>query len=61
MIDKNADEEQAMIAGGNAGGEYLDSIGVTDLVTLSVEQYRTYVECVVTGYVNYLSENWSAE
>ena len=56
MIDKTHDEQAAMIAGGNAGGEYLDSICVTDLVTLSVEQYKQFIECVVSGYVEHLQK-----
>jgi hypothetical protein len=57
MIDKTHDEKAALVAGGNAGGEYLDSIGITDLVTLSVEQYQQYVECVVGGYIEHLERN----
>ena len=56
MIDKTHDEQAALVAGGNAGGEYLDSIGITDLVTLTVEQYQQYVECVVGGYIEHLEK-----
>lgn len=45
------------MAGGNAGGECLDSIGITDLVTLTVEQYQQYVECVVGGYIEHLEKS----
>lgn len=57
MIDKTHDEQAALVAGGNAGGQYLDSIGITDLVTLSVEQYQQYVECVVGGYLDHLQQS----
>ena len=57
MIDKTHDEQAALVAGGNAGGQYLGSIGITDLVTLSVEQYQQYVECVVGGYLDHLQQS----
>ena len=36
--------------------QYLDSIGKTDLATLSLEEWATFVECIVTGYCDQLRE-----
>lgn len=55
MIDKDKNEVLAIDAGGNAGGEYLDSINKTDLEKLSVEEWDQFVECIVTGYVDHLT------
>ena len=55
MIDKNKNEIAAIDAGGNAGGEYLDSIQKTDLGKLSVEEWDQFVECIITGYVDHLT------
>ena len=38
------------------GGEYLDSIGKTDLETLEPDEWLTFVETIVTGYCDHLRE-----
>ena len=55
MIDKTKNEIDAITHAGMMGGEFIDSIKVYDLTKLTVEQYNTFVECVVTGYQNHLS------
>ena len=56
MIDPTPNETAAMIAGGKAGGEYLESIGKTDLVALTQAEWDTFVEAIVTGYCDRLHE-----
>lgn len=40
----------ALAAGGRAGGEYLMSVGVTDVRTLTREQYAQFVFEIVAGW-----------
>jgi Family of unknown function (DUF6511) len=56
MIDPTPNEQAAFVRGGEMGGEYLDSIGRTDLETLERGEWLTFVEAVVTGYCDYLRE-----
>lgn len=56
MIDPTPNETAAMEHGGRMGGEYLDSIGRTDLASLPVEQWQAFVEAVVTGYCDALRD-----
>jgi hypothetical protein len=50
MIDPTPNEQAAMAAGGEAAGAYLESLGQSDLARLSVEEWRTLIEVIVTGY-----------
>lgn len=56
MIDPTPNEIAAMEHAGGMGGEYLDSLAKTDLATLTREEWRTFIEAVVTGYVERLGE-----
>lgn len=56
MIDPTPNEKAAFVHGGDMGGDYLDSIGKTNLQTLSREEWLTFVEAVVTGYCDHLRE-----
>lgn len=56
MIDPTPNEIAAMEAGGAAAGEYLESLGRSDLALLSVEEWRTLIETIVTGYCDALRE-----
>lgn len=56
MIDPTLNERAAMTEGGMGGGEYLESIGKTDLVTLTQAEWDTFVEVIVTGYCDHLRE-----
>ena len=51
MIDMTENERSAIIHGGNCGGEYLDSIRITDLARLTQANYETFIRCVVSGYL----------
>ena len=50
MIDPTPNEQAAMAAGGEAAGAYLESLGQSDLARLSVEEWQTLIEVIVTGY-----------
>ena len=56
MIDPTPNEQAAMEAGGEAGGAYLESLGKSDLAALAVEEWRTLIEVIVTGYCDHLRE-----
>lgn len=56
MIDPTPNETAAMIAGGRAGGEYLESLGRTDLTLLTELEWDTFVEVIVTGYCDHLRD-----
>ena len=56
MIDPTPNEEAAMAAGGDDAGEYLESLGKSDLATLTQPEWRQLIEIVVTGYCNTLRE-----
>ena len=54
MIDPTPNEQAAMAAGGDAGGAYLESLGRSDLATLSRPEWKQLIEIVVTGYCDRL-------
>jgi len=54
MIDPTPNEQAAMLHGAKMAGEYLDSLRRTDLAQLSIEEWHTLVEVIVTGYCDHL-------
>lgn len=56
MIDPTPNEETAALFGGSQGGEYLESIGKTNLAALSAEEWKTFLLCVVGGYSTKMME-----
>ena len=56
MIDPTPNERAAMAHGGAMGGEYLDSLGKTDLTQLSLEEWQTLIDVIVTGYCDHLRD-----
>lgn len=56
MIDPTPNEQAAMDAASNAAGEYLESLGKTDLAQLEVSEWNSFIESVVTGYTDRLRE-----
>ena len=56
MIDPTPNESEAMTVGGQMGGEYLESIGKSDLTTLSETEWDRFIDAVVTGYCDHLRE-----
>lgn len=56
MIDPTPNEAEAMTVGGQTGGEYLESIGKSDLATLTETEWDRFLDAVVTGYCDHLRE-----
>lgn len=56
MIDPTPNETEAMCVGGQMGGEYLESIGKSDLATLTETEWDRFIDAVVTGYCDHLRE-----
>lgn len=54
MIDPTPNEKAAFVHGGEMGGEYLDSIGKTDLAVLTRDEWATFVEAVITSYCDHM-------
>ena len=54
MIDPTPNEMQAMSVGGQHGGEYLESIGKSDLATLTETEWDRFLDAVITGYCDQL-------
>ena len=56
MIDPTLNESEAVTVGGQQGGEYLESIGKSDLATLTESEWDCFLDEVVTGYCDHLRE-----
>ena len=56
MIDPTPNEAEAMTVGGQQGGEYLESIGKSDLAILTETEWDRFIDAVVTGYCDHLRE-----
>ena len=54
MIDPTPNESEAMTVGGQQGGDYLESIGKSDLATLTETEWDHFIDAVVTGYCDHL-------
>jgi hypothetical protein len=46
----DAHELGAMLEAGNAAGEYLETLGRTDMAILEPEQWREFLRLLLTGY-----------
>jgi hypothetical protein len=56
MIDPSPFEIDAIMAASDPAGEYLDSLGKTDLATMTEDEWYCFLECVVTAYQDKLRE-----
>ena len=56
MIDPTPNERAAMEHGGAMAGEYLDSLGKSDLAQFSLGEWQTLIEVIVTGYCDHLRD-----
>lgn len=56
MIDPTPNESEAMTVGGQQGGAFLESIGKSDLATLTETEWDCFIDAVVTGYCDHLRE-----
>jgi Family of unknown function (DUF6511) len=54
-------ERKALLVGGDKAGEYLDSIGVTDLANLQPEEWQQFLEKVLGGYSEQMRKFASGE
>ena len=50
MADPDAKEQEALTHAGQMGGEYLSSLGRYDLSKLAVEEWDTFVQCIVFAF-----------
>lgn len=50
MIDPTDEEKHLLETASRNGGEYLESIGKTDLAQMTKTEWMTFIEAVVTGY-----------
>jgi hypothetical protein len=55
VVDPDEHETAAIAAASPAAGEYLESIGKTDLVALTGDEWLTLLEVVVTAYQDELA------
>lgn len=56
MVDPDEREEQAIEHASDQAGEYLDSLGRTDLATLSREEWLTLLQVTVTAFQDKMRE-----
>ena len=56
MIDPTPNESEAMTVGGQMGGEYLESIGKSDLAILTETEWDRFLDAVITGYCDHLRQ-----
>jgi hypothetical protein len=54
-IDPDEHEKASIKAASPIAGEYLDSIGKTDLATLSRDEWLTLLEVIITAYQDELA------
>lgn len=57
MIDPSPAEDSAKHEGMRNAGEFLDSIGKTDLATLTGEEWGELFTCFLRGYTEALAES----
>jgi hypothetical protein len=60
-------ENEMLLQCGNAGGEYLDSLGKSDLATMSKDEWLTFLQAIVgrlqevrPDYDRKIEEDWRA-
>ena len=56
MIDPTRHERAAMDHAGTLAGEYIESLGRTDLMAWSPEEFATLIEVIVTAFTDRLRE-----
>jgi hypothetical protein len=56
MIDANEHELAAMMNASDRAGEFIETVGGTDMAEWSPEQWGQFIEVICTGYVNRLIE-----
>lgn len=61
MIDPNEHEEAALRHAGQLGGEYVESLGRTDLSHWSEKEWAMLIDVVVTAFQDKLREAYSQQ
>ena len=56
MIDPTRDERAAMTHAVAMAGEYIESLGRTDLISWSPDEFRTLIEVIATAFTDRLRE-----
>jgi hypothetical protein len=56
MIDANEHELAAMMQASDRAGEFIESLGKTDMAAWSREQWGQFIEVICTGYVDKLTD-----
>jgi hypothetical protein len=56
MVDPNDHEMAAMMQASERAGEFIESLGKTDMAAWSSEQWGQFIEVICTGYVDKLTE-----
>jgi hypothetical protein len=56
MIDPTPNEQDALNAGAQSGGAFLDDLDQTDLAQLSLKDWHAFIEVIVTGYCDHLRD-----
>jgi len=54
MIEANEHELAAMMQASDRAGEFIESLGKTDMAAWSREQWGQFIEVICTGYVDKL-------
>ena len=54
MVDPNEHELAAMMSASERAGEFIESLGKTDMAAWSREQWGQFIEVICTGYVDKL-------
>ena len=54
MIDPNPIERAAMRQAGERAGDYIDSLGRTDMAAWSASEWAAFIEVICGGYVDAL-------
>ena len=61
MIDPNQHEEAALRQASAVGGEYIESLGRTDLAQWSEHEWTTLIDVVVTAFQDHLLEAYTQD
>jgi hypothetical protein len=56
LVDPTHNELAAIEHAGTMAGEYLDSLGRTDLATLEVNEWLCFIEIIVTAFSDRLRD-----
>lgn len=54
MIDPTGLERAAMDHAGEQAGEYMETLGKTDLATFSPDEFGTFINVICTAYIEHL-------